>query len=234
MKTKIVFNTGETFLKRQKNGSIKRAKKMDIKRCKNFISENELRVPNYYELAQSFNENSNWKDDRVVYIIIGTLTPYDGRENGYFYASQGGNAQIRIIDKAIPNCGIKKLYEDLQKDPKNDNIIESIKNKLSELGIAFLDVIYKAYSPNRPGMASDALIGDFLLDIKTFKKVFNSNRNFVYICNSKKAQEAFNYICSILGEVKPSKFCSQIDQRTTLEKKVEIFNQIYDENKIKH
>ena len=133
MKTKIVFNTGETFLKRQKNGSIKRAKKMDIKRCKNFISENELRVPDY-KLVPSFNENSNWKDDRVVYIIIGTLTPYDGRENGYFYASQGGNAQIRIIDKAIPNCGIKKLYEDLQKDHKNKNYLKTSSNNF-QLGV---------------------------------------------------------------------------------------------------
>lgn len=156
-----------------------------------FIDKNSL-VPQDYELCTSFNQNSNFNENTKV-IIVGTLTPKKGRDNGYFYSSPS-NRMLEILDayflsKNRPS-NLLSIKNELIKNPKDTAIIEELKSELSKNNIALLDVIKTAIASTIT--ASDEEIIEFDLDFETFDKL--KNQNVVYICNSRNAEYALNKI----------------------------------------
>ena len=90
---------------------------------KKFLCKNEIK----YKWVSSFNSHpkNNYLNENIKYIIVGTLTPFDGRENGYFYASKN-NSQIKMIDYAFNSTNLKEKYDLLAKNKKNEEIIDEI------------------------------------------------------------------------------------------------------------
>lgn len=142
-----------------------------------------------YEYCESFNQLSmnlikNNKDIR--YLIVGTLTPPEGRNNGYFYTASK-NKMFRYIDLSFSDG----LY--LEKQKKNRSDIEKI---LRERHVAFIDVINEAIVLK--GSSRDDDILSYTLDYKSFEEIFSMNPNIKIVVNSKNAEAGFKQICNEL------------------------------------
>lgn len=175
-----------------------------------FIDKNSL-VPQDYELCTSFNQNSNFNENTKV-IIVGTLTPKKGRDNGYFYSSPS-NRMLEILDayflsKNRPS-NLLSIKNELIKNPKDTAIIEELKSELSKNNIALLDVIKTAIASTIT--ASDEEIIEFDLDFETFDKL--KNQNVVYICNSRNAEYALNKIAKNNNQDMKIDYAPQICRR---------------------
>lgn len=126
------------------------------RRVNKFINYTESDVHRYdatnnstdVSFDRSFNcETVANKNTKLV--IVGTYTPKMGRENGYYYCSSRKNNMYHIIDNYFGlNGELLERKEYLLKHPKDANSINEIKNILSELQIAFIDVIDYAVSSN--------------------------------------------------------------------------------------
>ena len=81
--------------------------------------------------APVHNFNRNSKNKRPKIIIVGTLTPQDGRNHGFFYSSDK-NHMFEYINNA--------LGTNLQQ-PNNQTDIDNIIAQLDKVGITFLDVV---------------------------------------------------------------------------------------------
>lgn len=176
-----------------------------------FIDKNSL-VPQDYELCTSFNQNSNFNENTKV-IIVGTLTPKKGRDNGYFYSSPS-NRMLEILDayflsKNRPS-NLLSIKNELIKNPKDTAIIEKLKSELSKNNIALLDVIKTAIASTIT--ASDDEIIEFDLDFETFAKL--KNQNVIYICNSLNAQYALEIIAKNNHQDMKIDYAPQIWRRT--------------------
>lgn len=141
---------------------------------------------NEYEEVPSFNENSLKliENNDIKYLIVGTLTPPEGRENKYFYTSSK-NKMFEYIDIAFSdnNFSLTNL--------KNSKKIEDIEKILIERKIAFLDVIEKAIASKTS--SSDDDIISYVLDYKAFEEI-KKYPNIKIAVNSKNAQVAFEVI----------------------------------------
>lgn len=158
-----------------------------------------------YKWVPSFNSHpkNNYLNENIKYIVVGTLTPFDGRENGYFYAAKN-NSQIKMIDYAFENKKLQEKYELLSNNKKNCDVIDEIISILNDRKIAFLDVIKEGFSPNQIGCAKDELIYPFILDKESFRKLIQKNKNVNFICNSRFSEEA---LVTILSSIKKDMTC---------------------------
>lgn len=166
-------------------------------RCKKFqnniVSDiKSTTPPTGYEICHSFNYISNITNHTRV-VIVGTLTPKKGRQNGYFYTSPA-NRMFEILDTYFKSknkdSNLISIKKQLLLNPNDDTIIESLKTELSKNGVALLDVVDHAIAST--ANASDDEIINFNLDFHTFKKIINEK--IVYICNSRNAEYALNII----------------------------------------
>lgn len=143
-----------------------------------------------YEYCKSFNHLSmnliRNKDNDIRYLIVGTLTPPEGRNNGYFYTSSK-NKMFRYIDLSFSDG----LY--LEKQKNNPAEIENI---LSKRHVAFIDVINEAIVSKVSSRDDDIL--SYTLDYKSFEEIFSMNPNIKIAVNSKNAEAGFKQICNEL------------------------------------
>lgn len=141
---------------------------------------------NNYERVDSFNNESNI-DKNTKYVIVGTLTPPEGRKRGFFYTSSN-NKVFGLIDEYIIKCDPNEdslvVRKNILKNSNNQKeIINEIKTILNNYKIAFLDVIKSAIVTK--DSSSDNDIHLFSLDYKAFEDI---NENVIFICTSKKAK----------------------------------------------
>lgn len=152
-------------------------------------------------LGVSFNSQTCANKDTKL-VIVGTYTPKKGRENGYFYTSSRVNYTYRIIDDYFGlNGELTSKKEYLSEHKKDAQTIIEIKNILTSLNIAFIDVIDFAISPD--DCANDDEIEYFCLDNKTFNVV---NDKTIFVCNSRNSEYAFKTMF-------PSKICEYATQK---------------------
>ena len=148
------------------------------------------------EWAKSFNDESTL-DENTKYLIIGTLTPPQGRGKcnnssflGYFYCSDK-NDMFEFIDKAFPNRSIKLV--ELKRQFKDNNwdplYKEEIKKELKERKIAFLDVVKEAYV--KVGSSKDDDIDSYRCDYEAFQ---NIKDDIKIVANSANALVALKHI----------------------------------------
>lgn len=166
-------------------------------RCKKFVNNTPQMVQRScvlqdYELCSSFNFNTNI-DESTKVVIVGTLTPYRGRQNGFFYSSPT-NRMFEILDAYLSQINkpsnLLELKKQLINNPKNCNIIDKLKAELSKNNIALLDVINSAVASKIT--ASDDEIVYFDLDYDAFARL--KDKNIVFVCNSRNAECALQII----------------------------------------
>lgn len=140
-----------------------------------------------YEHCKSFNQLSIdfIKKNAIRYLIIGTLTPPEGRQNGYFYTAKK-NKTFTYIDLSF-NDG---LYLEKQKN----NPKEEIENILRERQIAFFDVVDEAIVLK--GSSRDDDILSYTLDYNRFKEIICKNPEIKISVNSRNAEAGFRQICN--------------------------------------
>lgn len=100
---------------------------------------------NVYECVSSFNSQHCVTDDTKI-IIVGTITPPQGTNNGYFYTAPRNNI-YGYIDEAR-GTNLKELKNKLNggnlTNLQKTQIVNEIKDVLREQQIAFLDIMDKA------------------------------------------------------------------------------------------
>lgn len=148
-----------------------------------------------YELCQSFNRKSAVNNDTKM-IIVGTLTPPDGRKNGYFYSAPK-NRVYNLLDNYFENqdrrCNLSDLKKELisKETSGKTSIVNQIINELQNHNIAFLDVIDFAIASKNSSKDDDIL--DFNLDYNTFQNVLSTSSDLKFVCTSQNA--AMGLIC---------------------------------------
>lgn len=146
----------------------------------------------YYEIVNSLN--IQYFDKKLIenanIIIVGTLTPANGMNNGYYYSSDR-NRVYGLIDYCFDTeeNGLAKLKKQLKQANKKTEIIKQIKNYLFEHKIAFLDIIDKAI--RKKGSSLDDDIIQYTLDFESFKFCNNSQK---FVCTSKNAKLSLDKI----------------------------------------
>ena len=149
-----------------------------------------------YEWAKSFNDETTLDKD-TEYLIVGTLTPPDGRGKpnnkvfpGYFYCSEK-NDMYMFLDKAFPNRKNKlvDLKNRFRESGWNVEIKEEIKEELKVRHVAFLDVIKEAHVKENSSKDND--IDTYILDKESFD---NLPDDIKIVANSTNAKVALEYI----------------------------------------
>ena len=145
-----------------------------------------------YEIAESFNRETTL-DDNTKLLIVGTLTPPDGKGK-YFYSTR--NSVYGLIDEALEtpnnNNGIKlvNLKKRFNSDESNNQKVrEEIKKHLKKNKIAFLDVVKYAVRNKHSSDDKDIMIAE--LDYDVFKDLENVKK---IIVNSRAAEDALKKI----------------------------------------
>lgn len=129
-------------------------------------------------------------------IIVGTLTPPEGMQNGYYYSSSK-NKVFGIIDKCFDNGGVlTNLKKQLANDKKSTKILQNIENYLQKQQIAFIDVIDRAIRIKGSSKDDDILF--YTLDYDVFKQCDSKQ---MFICTSLNAKNGLLAICKN-GDVK--------------------------------
>lgn len=149
------------------------------------------------EPVSSFNKeilDENNRYDKVDYVVVGTLTPPDGRKKkngvkGFFYCSEK-NRTYHYLDLAFNSKKLENAKNKFYKKWSEDNK-GKIKKILRERHILLLDVIEKAYS--KIGKSEDKDIMNFKLDYDSFSQV-DFSKVKVVIANSINAYEALKKI----------------------------------------
>ena len=167
--------------------------------------------PSGFEWAKSFNQETAYVKGETKYLIVGTLTPPDGRGemqrkqsditfSGYFYCSRK-NDMYMFLDRAFKNRTTKltDLKQALRTnwDPFiKDKIIEELKNRK----VAFLDVVDQAYvlPATAKHCSSDNTINSYKPDYEAFKKIDFSG--LTIIPNSKNAEKVLRHILKKIGK----------------------------------
>lgn len=152
-----------------------------------------------YVYCNSFNASTNLflngvVDSSIKCVIVGTLTPEEGRNNGYFYSSPK-NVTMKILDNYFKSnfCKFADFAQKLNNNKKDKNIIDAIKDELTHNKIAFLDVIKDAIASKKS--ASDKEIKEFNLDTTSFAKI---DDDMLFICNSRNSEYALFVILQTL------------------------------------
>ncbi len=146
------------------------------------------------KLVPSFNKNDSITPNTKL-LIVGTLTPPQGQNSGYFYTAPK-NRIYGYIDAATNKTNLKELKGNLKDAPNKTDlkeaIIEEIIKVLKENNIAFLDVIDKAVRKDENSYL-DSDIAEYTLDYESFKKL-KDHKNLTVISNSKFAESGYNTI----------------------------------------
>ncbi len=144
--------------------------------------------PSKYEYCKSFNQLSMnlIRNNDIRYLIVGTLTPPEGRKNGYFYTASK-NKMFRYIDLSFSDG----LY--LEQKKSNPAEIEKI---LCKRHVAFFDVVNEAIVLK--GSSRDDDILSYTLDYVRFKEILSKNPKIKIAVNSKNAEAGFKQICNEL------------------------------------
>lgn len=155
-------------------------------------------IPSGFSYAESFNKLTveNKLLDKAKFIVVGTLTPKAGRDNGFFYCGSSAlQRQFSLIDNCF-NDGyiLEEKRQAIIKNPKDTRTINDICDILKKRKIAFLDVIKEAIAKDND--PSDDKIIDYVLDRNSFKELKNVNFNVVFIANSNNAWIALKQILS--------------------------------------
>ena len=99
------------------------------KRLNNKTLEN-IEFYDKYSKTYSFNRQTTFKNGQTKYLIVGTITPKKGRDNGYFYCSNK-NKQYDLIDAAFNDAkSLADTKNELIKTPKSGAKINKIKEIL--------------------------------------------------------------------------------------------------------
>ncbi len=155
-------------------------------------------IPSGFSYAESFNKLT--VENKLLYnakfIVVGTLTPKAGRDNGFFYCSSSAlQRQFSLIDNCFNDgYSLEEKRQAIIKNPKDTRTINDICDILKNRKIAFLDVIKEAIAKDND--PSDDKIIDYVLDRNSFKELKNVNSNVVFIANSNNAQIALTQILS--------------------------------------
>ena len=132
--------------------------------------------------AHNFNDaykNNNISINPKI-IIVGTFTPKEGRNNGFFYSSNK-NKMFEYINNAR-NTNLKK-----PKGRNNKTIVQDL-SFLQQERIMFLDVVEYNYDSQNLSAKDDDICFDSL-DYKAFKNYLN--KDILFICNSHNAYKSF-------------------------------------------
>ena len=159
------------------------------------------------EYIKSFNNNTTLDAD-TKYLIVGTLTPPDGRNPqnhnyGYFYCSDI-NKMYEFIDNALGTnlVELKNKYRDgWGKEAKED-----IKRVLINKKIAFLDVVQEGYIIKDSSKDED--IECYQVDLDEFAKIKKYN-DVKIVANSKNAKIVLKRLLKQLGIKKEIKLIPQ-------------------------
>lgn len=162
------------------------------------ISKEEIKEKekNGCVLVASLNCNNCVTSDTKL-VIVGTITPPEGQNNGYFYTAPK-NRIYGYLDEALgTKLKPKKLALSGASDEDKREIITEIKHELVAKGIAFLDVIkYAIHKNEKEDSCYDSDIEYYCLDYQSFQNIPAKAR---FICNSKAAWECFEKICKKNG-----------------------------------
>lgn len=139
-----------------------------------------------YELVDSLNKK--YFDEALIknanIIIVGTLTPANGMNNGYYYSSDR-NRVYGLIDYCFDteDNGLANLKRQLKLPLQKEEILRQIKDNLFEHKIAFLDIINQAV--RKKGSSLDDDITQYTLDFESFAYCDNNQK---FVCTSKNAK----------------------------------------------
>lgn len=144
-----------------------------------------------YEYCKSFNELSMdlIRNNDIRYLIVGTLTPPEGRKNGYFYTASK-NKMFRYIDLSFNDDDDGLCLEQQKNNP------EKIKNILCNRHVAFFDVVNEAIVLK--GSSRDDDILSYTLDYDRFEEILSKNQEIKIAVNSRNAETGFKQICNEL------------------------------------
>lgn len=149
-------------------------------------------------LINSFNSLSNFNINTEI-LIVGTMTPPNGIENGYFYSSIHNNLYSKL-DKIYNSLFNEKQMviesfvtlkkELIEKEGKDKElIINKIKTKMEDKHFAFFDVIKSCERRYEQSYLDKDLI-NISYDKETYFK--NKNNLKLIIFTSKNAMVWFN------------------------------------------
>lgn len=163
-------------------------KKISSNFCKRICSNSDLQNTsfddNVYEkvLSQNHKHFNQSLIANAQKIIVGTLTPPQGTQFGYFYSSLN-NKVYGILDKCFFASGkLVSLKKQLAKDNQNPKIIKQIEEQLFACKVAFLDIVDTAIRVKNSSKDDDIIA--YSLDFKHFELCNNSQ---VFICTSQNA-----------------------------------------------
>ena len=129
----------------------------------------------------SFNNTYHLVSVATKAIIVGTITSPQGRGlNKDFYYMSPYNPMYRIIDNYFLSINKSSNLVTLKKEGNIPLLIE----ELSQIGIAFLDVIESCNNPHNSSLDDDLI--DIKLDYEAFKDI---NEDIVLLANSKNAYQ---------------------------------------------
>lgn len=153
---------------------------------------NNQKFKELFECAESLNKE-HCINENTKLIIVGTITPPKGMENGYFYTAPDNNI-YDYIDEALGINMFSELKTKLKNSDEKGSVIEEIKKELKRYNIAFLDVVKNAIRVR--GSSSDQDISYYSLDNDSFEKIFKIIRDDTFfICNSRMAENGYKKIC---------------------------------------
>lgn len=150
-------------------------------------------LPPGVEMAYSLN-GAPYLNHEAKVVIVGTITPWNGSEMGYYYTSVY-NKVYSILDEYFglknTNSSLVALKKRLKKASNADKekIIDEIKDILKQQQIAFIDVIKSAIRVEHN--ANDDKILLFSLDYDAFKNCDNVDK---FICTSNNAADCLKDI----------------------------------------
>lgn len=164
-----------------------------LKKCQS-STKNEVAYYNFlndFEWCRSFNYN-HAIDSNTKLIIVGTLTPHDGRKNGYFYSADGNGVYGLLDEYFAGKSNFLNLKNKLIASSNKAQCIDDIINELKKFNIAFLDVIDCAIASTTSPDDDEILY--FNLDFDSFKNLLDTLSDFNFVCTSKNAVEGLLYI----------------------------------------
>lgn len=164
-----------------------------IKKYKDYSRKDVINALKEISIVRSFNNKNDFEliNKKIKVVIVGTLTPEEGRKRGYFYTANK-TKMYDILDSYFGNTNFT--------DYKHDFIdYKKLQEQIYSKGIAFMDIVDTAIVA--PANSSeDADISYFNLDYSSFKKI--KNDSIVFICNSKNSEAGFKEICIKLNKDK--------------------------------